>query len=161
MEKRLSQSRLLESDGFTLIEVILAVVLLASSLAVILSLQSSILDQTVRDRNREVALLAGRRILAQMELGDGTVDDFEESGPLPQILRKICKKEIENSEEDIEKFSIFDATLSIRPWGLPGLNENAMKRITLTISWTKSPLDMVELVYFLPGPGPEKPDETA
>ena len=55
------------SSGFTLIEVVFAVLILAGSLVVLLGLQTSSLQLTGRGKMTQQAMLYARRILAPIE----------------------------------------------------------------------------------------------
>ena len=55
------------SSGFTLVEIMIAIVILASSITVILGLQSAIMKRAIDDKSRLTAMLFARRILASLE----------------------------------------------------------------------------------------------
>lgn len=54
-------------QGFTLIEITLAILVLAGSFTVILGLLASATQRAVRDKNSQSAMLLARRILAAIE----------------------------------------------------------------------------------------------
>ena len=139
------------SSGFTLIEVVLAVVLLGTALAIILGLQSSAVTQTVRNRNKEFALLEARKVLAFLEANEAAIQDTNDQKPLLEMLKQYDGKEAEVvSKEETQRLAPFQAHLTIIPWDIPDVGERMMRKITLEVEWTSSPLDRVQLVYFIP-----------
>lgn len=142
--------------GFTLIEVTFAVLILASSLVTLLGLQSSVLQQAVRDKNKERALLIGRRILSVFESSSDMIEPREVQGDISKIVNDFALPD----GDEVTKLQQLNYTgkLSISEWGIPNLDPRAMKRIALTISWGASSLDSLELVYFVPV-GPDPTDE--
>ncbi len=143
-----------QEEGFTLIEIILAIMLLAAGLSVILGLQSSAVDQTIRDRNKEFALLAGRRILSTIETGDGDVEILEKDEPMNKLLQSFGAIDPNSKEDDLTRLAEFQGHIKVENWGIPEINPNAMKKISLEISWSDSPRDMVQLIYFVPATPP-------
>ena len=141
-------------EGFTLIEIILAIMLLAAGLSVILGLQSSAVDQTIRDRNKEFALLAGRRILSTIESGDGDIEILDKDEPMDKLLQSFGALDRNSKEEDLVRLAEFQGHIKVEKWGIPEVNPDAMKKILLDISWSPSPRDMVQLIYFVPATPP-------
>ena len=152
MERK--SQKLRRNEGFTLIEITIAVVILAMGLSIILGLQSSAVTQSLRDRNKEIALLAGRRILAHLEVDEGDLNTEDNSGPLPKLLERFGATEKDGDGKEDAKLSDYTARLQIEPWGIPDADPEAMKRVVLTISWSDSPSDSVELAYFVPSNKP-------
>jgi len=139
------------SRGFTLIEVILAVVVLASGLTIILGLQSSIVSQTIRDRNREYALLAGRQILAQLEAEQVGMEARDETKPLAAMLSEFKGTEKDDfSPEEQSRLKEFFAHMVTTGIKVPGIDIDVLTKISLTISWSSAPIDSVEIIYFVP-----------
>jgi prepilin-type N-terminal cleavage/methylation domain-containing protein len=138
-------------SGFTLIEIIFAIVLLAAGLSIIIGLQSSAVTQSLRDRNKEIAIMAGRRILAQMESNEGEAGNIELTLPLVKLMERFGAVPPGGERDpELDQLADFTGQLSIKSFGIEQLNPEAMKQITLAIYWSPSPLDSVELVYFVP-----------
>lgn len=138
-----------QSDGFTLIEIAFAVLMLAGSLTVLLGLQSSSIQRAVHDRNMQQAMLVARQILTAVELRTDALDPGEETGPPARIIKKIIPSYVDD-ERKIDPTGQFTATLAIRNWKLPNFDVEVAKRITLTVSWSSSPLDVLTVEYFVP-----------
>ena len=139
------------SRGFTLIEVILALVLLAAGLTIIIGLLSSAGTQTIRDRDREFALLAGRQIFAALEAEETDLEPRNEELPLYQLLDEMKSAQPgEYSAADEERMRQFTAHIVCEGVKVPGFDVDVLRKILLTISWSPAPLDSVELVYFVP-----------
>lgn len=154
------------SEGFTLIEVTLAILILAVGLSVIIGLQSSTVNQSIRERNKEVALLAGRRLLSQLEISEEDLEPVDLSAPLPELLAKYNADEkggqsegSRNSESSVgPNLSSFQGTLKIEPWGIPDVNPEALRRVTLTIAWGPNRIDSATILYFIPSPSQNPKD---
>lgn len=135
-------------SGFTLLEVTIAVVILSMSLITLLGLEGSVVQQTVRDRQRQEALLVGRRILAALEVSE------EPPVPGTQTMRAgELLKSLLNVEEDKRRDPSLDmpVTMKVDFWKLPGVeNPEAVKKVVLTIEFGPSELDTLDVVYFMP-----------
>ena len=145
--------RATNQHGFTLIEVTLAVLLVGVAFSILLSLQSAVVDQSVRDRNRERALLAGRQILSQLEASDPPENDYQEEGALTAVMQKVCG-DTALKGLPLNEYAQYTATLSLAAWQVPNLRENALRKLQLTIRWSSSPLDVVQITFLVPGPPP-------
>lgn len=146
------------SSGFSLIEVTFAVLILAGGLVTLLGLQSSSLQLASRDRFTQRAMLLARQILAPIETSKEPIDIQDVEGTAAELLDRF-QPGAPISEEMLK--IPFQARLKVEFWGIPNVNEEAMKRLTLTLAWSESPLDRFEIVYFMPNEGDqtEIPDE--
>lgn len=135
--------------GFTLIEITIAILLLAGSLVVLMGLQFSTIEQTVRDQNRETALLAGRMIFAQIEAENLPIKNQDISVPLAQLLNDYTLPAEEDAPR-LAQLGAYTAHFTVSDQEIPTLRPRAMKRLQLIISWSDDPLDAVEMAYFLP-----------
>lgn len=135
--------------GFTLIEVTIAIFVLAGALVIILGLQSSIVRRAVTDKEEQVALLAARRILAAIETSGDPVPVGETSGTALEVLQSAIGSQNIASDED-DTLKNLEATLAVSYRGIPTLNDQAMKQIDLKISWSKGGGDSVSISYFIP-----------
>lgn len=147
--------RKVKLSGFTLIEVIFAIVILSGSLIVLLGLQSSAIDKALRDRNQLDAMLLARNILAALEIQEDIIDNSVQGSAL-QLIKDFNAVPAEDYEE-LERFSDFQADLQIEDWQTPAeLAEQIsdagplMKKLYLKIFWSDLPDDQIEIVYFVP-----------
>ncbi|MCB0334497.1 MAG: prepilin-type N-terminal cleavage/methylation domain-containing protein [Bdellovibrionales bacterium] len=138
-------------SGFTLIEVTLAIVILAGSLTILLGLQSAIIDRTVRDNNQKQAVMIARLILAAIESEEASGNPLplqQTTAPIDDVLQSILSTPFELPQT--LKLEPFEATLLVAYAGIPGVAEEALKRIDLTISWGESNQERLDVVLFIP-----------
>ncbi len=140
------------NGGFTLIEVVFAVLILAGSLVVLLGLQTSSLQLTGRDKMTQQAMLYARRILSPIETSKEGIDIQDEQGSVKELMQKFIPGD-SSVDTDTTISPAFRARLKVEHWGIPKVNEEAMKRLTLTISWGESTDERFEVVYFMPNDG--------
>ncbi|RIL05130.1 MAG: hypothetical protein DCC75_11970 [Proteobacteria bacterium] len=142
--------RIRRNSGFTLMEIIFAILILGGSLTVLLGLQSSSTQRNVRDKNKQQALLVAREIMSVIESTPIPVDIQDFSGPPRELISSLYPEALEQGRE-IDPENRLIAQLKVEFWPLPNIDDpEAVKRITLRIYWSDSPLDQIELVYFEP-----------
>jgi prepilin-type N-terminal cleavage/methylation domain-containing protein len=135
--------------AFTLIEVSIAILILAGALIVLLGLQSSLISRTLADERSQQAMLLARRILTAIEL---------ESEGLPVEERRFdglkALEEFDmlgDERQDSERLRDFMVTLKVDSVGLPGVGEEAMRRVDLSVAWGGgSASEQIEVLYFVP-----------
>lgn len=150
------RNRLATEAAFTLIEITIAVFILATSLVVLIGLETSLLGQAVSDRNRVEAMLVARRILAAMESSPEPLPNQQIEGNAKQLLEKFVEN-VGSEEDQDTRIESLTGTFVVEDWGIPD-NPTALKRITLTLSWSENPSDTVTVYYFIPNEA-EKVDE--
>lgn len=145
-------------QGFTLIEITFAVLMLAGTLTVLISLQSSVVDRTLRDEFTLEAMLIARRIQAALETTPDPVE-VGEYGPYDPaaLLRQFATVDDGDPIESLD--ARYNARLVVEWWGLPDIDEKAMKRMNLTVSWGDTPLDTLNIVYFIANDEEQPPEE--
>jgi prepilin-type N-terminal cleavage/methylation domain-containing protein len=156
-QRQLSRSRGSSQKGFTFIEVIIALSLLAVSTAVLIGLEGSTVQRTIRDRSVQQSMLAARRVLAAVEAADTKLELSDQNDvPVIDLLRTLNAAELANDAEkgDLETLR---ASVKIQDWPLPlqGVAQNALRKLVLDISWGSDPRDVFEITYFIPGPEEE------
>lgn len=138
--------------GFTLVEVALALFILATALTVLLSLQSSSTRKAIDERQRIAATLMARQIMAAIEVHPDKVPEGEVTGSARDILSRFVP--VENSAElpDLE------ATLLSEKWPIPIQSgdvlatSDVLRRLTLRVAWGDRAEDALSIVYFYPEP---------
>jgi len=134
--------------GFTLIEITLAILVLAGSFTVILGLLSSATQRAVRDKNSQSAMLLARRILAAIETSKDIPNTGVQEDPANRLLATLMPGIEENSPE-LEDGKIFNARMTTEDWPV-GEDKDSLVRISLVLSWSDSPGDSFYVTYFMP-----------
>lgn len=143
------------TSGFTLLEIAIAIFILAGSMVALLSLQSAALDRAVRDKQKQQAMLIARTVLAEIETGLQTTGLGEQSFTARDLLSRHGEGVDMQELKDL-KLEQMLINLMISDWEFPvpsasGIpNQIALKRIDLKITWGEGPRDYIEVVYFLP-----------
>lgn len=141
--------------GFTLIEITIAVLILAGSLVILLGLQSSATARSVDDRVRQHAMLEARKILTALELAPEEPALGEIRGPVRDVVSQIFQPlALESIEDSTQRESwalpyTFEATVRVDRWELPRI-EDAMRRITVRVAWGPNITEAYEVEYFIP-----------
>lgn len=135
--------------GFTLIEVVFALVVLGGSLVVLLGLQSSLITRSLRDESQERAILMTRELLAPLEAGISSADDVEVSGTFKEVYSKVVK-DAPSLPELSEQDAAMTFTYSIAPWKIEGIDGDVMKKVTVVARWGQSSADQTTTNYFVP-----------
>lgn len=132
------------SGGFTLIEIGIAIFLLAISLTILLGLQSSVVSRSIDDRHRLQAMLLARRVISGIETGDIAADPQEVSTPALQFLGDSARPEDESTLRDLV------VNMKVEPWTIPGYDDLKIRRINLSIGWNNDAESQVSIFYFVP-----------
>ncbi len=138
-----------QDSGFTLVEITIAVLILAGSLTVLLGLQSSVLQSTYRDQQKLKAMLLARRIFSAIEVSDLPLNPGTQEGSAARIIESIGDVDPEEIE-DLPKEEEFQVELVVENWGLPGVSEEALKRVQLFIRWGETNREQFLVTYFIP-----------
>jgi prepilin-type N-terminal cleavage/methylation domain-containing protein len=139
-----------QQGGFTLIEILIALSVMAAASVVLMGMQSAAIGRTIRDRNAQQGMLLARRIMASVEsIADpNNIQNFEnESG-----VGALQKLGIPDPTEDAEKRALepFQVTLLNEdfPLPLPNIDPSGLKKITLRVSWGAA-IDETFFINFL------------
>ena len=135
--------------GFTLIEIIIAVMILAVSLITLLGMQSSATQIAIKTRNKQEAMLAARTILAGIEYAGNSLKNTSAKGPASEIAAKYLSKEATAPIAAQEKRVPLIGNLVIEYWPMKGLTAQSLQRVSLTISWSDRPEDSITTYYFV------------
>lgn len=139
--------------GFTLIEIIIAVMILAFSLTALLGLQSSATDQAIRTRNKQQAMLMARKIMSAIELQGAIVQNTKIEAPAAQVLQKFLVQDPQETKKEKTAASTelpLTANLTIEYWPVEGLPEKSIQKVSLSLFWSSNPADTIDVVYFIP-----------
>lgn len=136
------------SGGFTLIEISIAILILAGSLAVILGLQASSVRRAAHDKLEMRAILASRRIMAEIETASDPIEVGIVKGTALDVLRSVSALQKGVRDED-GSLQGLNAELDVAYRDLPGVGEKVMKEIKLKVSWGQADSDAYSLTYFI------------
>ncbi|NMC61975.1 MAG: type II secretion system protein [SAR324 cluster bacterium] len=146
-------------NGFTLLEIIIAVAILSTSLVTLLGLQSSIMQQAIKDRDRQNALLVGRRVLAALETSENPIAVGVKSGRIREILAGFAASEDDRSTGNDPALDL-QSELQVDYLKLPGVeSEQAIKKVVLRIFWGSSVEDSLEVLYLSPETDQDKDED--
>lgn len=142
--------------GFTFLEIMIAVMLLASASAILVGMQGAAIQRGARDLQAQQAMLMARRIMASIEALTGREFDLTSQGPLParDLLNQF---KIPPSEDPVDEriTQQLQASLEVEDWLLPIPNAEAspMKKISLGISWgSHQPSESFRVLLLMPPP---------
>lgn len=136
--------------GFTLLEITIAVALLAVSLVTLLGLEAQITQQTVTDRDRQRALLVARRILSAVEASEDPVEPGVKEASAREILQYFLASEDDRSSRRDTSLDL-PVRLETDYFKIPGIeNDKALKKSRLTVFWGPSEHDSLDVVFFTP-----------
>ncbi len=142
--------------GFSFIELVVALALFAVAASVIVGLESSAINRTLRDKNAQQAMLAARRIMASIEAAGPALDLPDQEGvPVSEILTSLGVPE-SASDDEKSALSNFRASLRLQDWDLPfeNVQNPAMRKVALVIAWGDGVGDSFKIDYLFPrGPG--------
>lgn len=144
--------------GFTLIEVTIAILILASGLVILLGLQSSSVERAVRDRDKLQAMLLAREILAAVESSKDPIEVQDRTTTAADILEDLLPGSQKPAVQDEQ--NKFRVRFRVQNWELPNIDQQLIRRLDLVVSWSDSPLDSISIIYFLPEEPADNPDDT-
>lgn len=136
--------------GLSLIEVTFALLILAGSFTVILSLQSSSVQREVSDRNRQSAMLIARRILAAIETQSAPLEVQDFTTSARDLFEGLVASSPPEDRQELDLMQEFEAAIKVEEWGIPGVEEQPLHRVTLNVYRVGSPRDGVNIIYFVP-----------
>ncbi len=138
--------------GFTFIELILALAILAASMTIFVGLQAAAVQRTIHDRNVQQAMLAARRIMAAIETNPTLLDQGNVPlTPLPALFSQFGAPPPADKVE-LDALQALQATMTVDEWPLPvpTIDQPSMRRLTLTVAWGLDIDERFELVYYVP-----------
>ena len=141
-------------EGFTFIELIVALAILAASMTIFIGLQAAAVQRTIRDGNVQQAMLAARKIMAMIDTNPALLDQGNIApSPLPSIYAQLGFPPARDQSE-IEALSLLQGALTVEPWALPvpDIGDPPLRKLVLTIAWGPDPAERFELVYYIPMP---------
>lgn len=139
--------------AFTLIEVLIAIVLLATGVTTLYGLQAANTRTTLQMANEHHAVLLARQFFATMDVrpdGAPPVGERTVEGSFEELYGAIGMKPPPLSEDARVRFRV---RMVVDTWALGDLLPKPMRRMRLRVFWGPTDRDGVALTYFLPPVG--------
>lgn len=138
--------------GFTFLEIIIALMILAAGAGILIGLESATIRRTIEDRTVQQAMLAARRIMAAIEII--TPPEHVESlqrQPLISLLQQLKAPPVTTDEEKqaLERYTA-EVLVQDFPLPLPNIEPNPLQMVSLRIFWSERPNDVFEIQYLIP-----------
>lgn len=137
--------------GFTFVEIIIALSLLAIAAGLLIGLQSAAVQRTLRDRSAQQAMLAARRIMASIEANADKLQISDQSNePLSAVLQTLGAP-APSATDNKQELDNLRVSLQFVDWDLPleNIENPAMRKVILTISWSDAPQDSFKIDYLM------------
>ena len=139
--------------GFTFIEVVVALAVMASAAGIIIGMQGAALRRTVRDTNAQQSMLTARRIMSSIEAVDPKNFNIQsqENQPALAVLQTLGVTSVGDKDE-AAAISAINATLLVEDLPIPLIEKEAlMKKIVLRLFWGPGVDEALEVIYLMPG----------
>ncbi len=137
--------------GFTFLEIIIALMILAASSGILIGLESATLRRTIQDRSTQQAMLAARRIMSAIETTESSKLSGFDAQPLLVALEQLGAPP---PATDTEKLALENYSVSLQlepfPLAIPNMEPNPLLMVSLRISWGTRATDAFDLQYLIP-----------
>lgn len=147
------EKRSAKAAGFALVEILIAILILGTSLVTLLSLQSSAVQRALRDRNQKNAMLVARSVMSAIEIDPDQVEYQDTTMPAGEMIAQLIRSQSDRQDEQILEFlNTFEANLRVEEVlvPLPGQEPILMKKVLLILYWGDGPTEQMQTVYFVP-----------
>jgi prepilin-type N-terminal cleavage/methylation domain-containing protein len=154
--KSISNRALNNQSGFTLIEIVAAVVILSLGLSILLSMQTRYAESYFKERNRFRAVLFAQYLMTLVEVAPQAPAEGTKDETLSNVLQDAgyfdaAGDQLINSQsEGLQNWRFFQRVTSIN---VPPL-EDILRKIEMTVRWGEGADEEFQLVYFI-RPKPE------
>lgn len=138
-------------SGFTLVEILAAVVILALALTTLIGLQTNYANAFINEENRLRAALYAQYIMTFIEIEPSPPSSGSENGTLTSRLRELGFFATEEGRELEDELDSWNFSQTVTDVEIPP-SEAALLRVDLTVSWGESSNEQFLLVYFAKNP---------
>ncbi len=138
--------------GFTIFEVILAILVLAMGLVTLFGLNSSIMSANLTNTNRYQATLYARSIMTALETKSIDFQATTINDTAYNILQTILGQTPPIEPELMEGYS---AELRFQPWKIAGIDYDNLQLTELTVYWGPRKDQSVQVSLVMPKDAPE------
>jgi prepilin-type N-terminal cleavage/methylation domain-containing protein len=147
------------SRGFTFIELLFAVLILAAAILPIYGLQTTALDRVARNENELQATLIARQLLSFVEGSEGNLRSTNTELRADDALRQIAKgtKGLDYQPANVDVLRQYSVIFAVEPWTIQVTEQLPipLQRLRLEVSWGPTSRDRVKFMYLF-SPPPEK-----
>lgn len=124
--------------GFTLIEILIALTVMAAASGVLIGMQSAAIARTFRDKNAQQGMLLARRIMASVEASADNPQalvNFDNENAIGALQKFGIPEPTEAAEKKV--LAPFTVTMLVEefPLPIPNMDPEPMNKITLRVSW--------------------------
>lgn len=144
-EKEMKVKR--HSQGFTLLEVLISVVILALAFATVSGLQSATITATLRMGEKQQAILVMRQLFSAIEEDLSRVSPQQLEGPPSEIYRSIFEGQKMSVQSELDQR--FRVKYVAEAFNAPNIPPESLIKITITISWGASTADSLTTTYLV------------
>ncbi len=142
-------------SGFTLIEILIALTVMAAASGVLIGMQSAAIARTFRDKNAQQGMLLARRIMASVEAsGDNpqAVANFDNENAISALQKFGIPEPTEAAEK--KALAPFAVSMLVEefPLPIPNMEPEPMNKVTLRISWGTDIDQNFIVTYLMPIP---------
>ena len=141
------QLRKKKLDGFTLIEILIAILIFGVAFVSFFGIQSAALKATALSRDRFDAMLIAKNILSYIEIAEDEITNVNTDGSINDLSRSLSKGVIKFDPEMVKKYK---AKLNIGFFKFQGIDNDALRKISLTVYWGPNPEQSIDVDYFIP-----------
>lgn len=142
------------SNGFALVEILIAILILGTSFVVLLSLQSSAVRKAIRDRNHQDAMLVARSIMSAIEVDPTQLEEQTISMPAEEMLKELLGGQSTAEDQDEKEFLnkyMADLVVEKKELQLPKQEPMQLKKVSLRLTWGTAPDDQFETIFYVQG----------
>lgn len=145
------------SGGFTLVEVAVAIAILGAGLATLITLQTRMTDNFLRERSLFRATLAAQYLIGYIEIEPAPPEVGANTGDLIEALQKDGyfddMNDAQKVQEEMQGWLVEQRVTSVDYQDFSDI----LRRVELSVRWSDSPRDQVSLVLFMITPPKQQP----
>ncbi len=140
-----------KNNGFTLIEIAIAITILGLAMTTIIGLQTRYVNNYMVERDRTKAALIAQYIMTSIEVEKEPPEKGEKKESLNSVLKKIHYFEnLDSKDKKQEKKYLRNWTLTKKVTSIDiHLIKDVLRRVDLKIKWGKSEDSSFTLTYYI------------
>ncbi len=140
-------------SGFTFVEVIVALTLMAVAASLLIGLEGAAVRRTMRDTQAQQAMLAARRIMSSIEAmrtKEFTLANVDNQ-PAAAVIQQLGGPSSDDQSET-KALDLLSATIQVEDWvlPLPQTESTPLKRILLNVAWGTEVDESISVLYLMP-----------